>query len=56
MRREEKVTGPKTVTSTKKGEDDDCTLTSTMVTGLNTLTRTRRGQEDYYRAEDTNKH
>ena len=56
MRREEKVTGPKTLTSTKKGEDDDCTLTSTMLTGLKTLTSTRKGEEDDYRAENTNKH
>ena len=50
------MTGPKTLTSTKKGEDDDYTLTSTVVTGLNTITSTRKGQEDDYRAEDTNKH
>ena len=50
------MTGPKTLTSTKKGEDDDCTLTSTMLTGLKTLTSTRKGEEDDYRAENTNKH
>ena len=50
------MTGSKTLTSTKKGEDDDCTLTSTMLTGLKTLTSTRKGEEDDYRAENTNKH